>query len=236
MYMKSRGYTPEQVLGAVQQVERAMTPDGAREIVDVVRKTHGAAIAQELLASIPDEVLKGLDSKARRSIRRAVARRDEGADYQDPDTGDDDAPNPAVEAKAAAEAARKDAGEARQLAMTTAEAVSLAPKLVSFMSRNPIAAAHAEEWQAQVIPLLKSGHPRYQGPEGIAHASEDVVNDWRRRGEMAGLKAEAAPSPNARGGIPSHKDEDIVKRLQEARTKGKAELLKEANALGMDLL
>jgi hypothetical protein len=235
MYMKSRGYTPEQVLGAVHQVERAMTPDGAKEIVDVVRKTHGAAIAQELLASVPDEILKGLDSKARRSIRRAVARRDEGVDA-DVDTGDDDAPNPAAEAKVAAEAARKDAGEARELAMTTAEAVSLAPKLVSFMSKNPIAAAHGDEWQQEVIPLLKSGHPRYQGPQGLEHASEDVINHWRRRGEMAGLKAEAAPSPNARAGIPSHKDEDIQKRLGEARAKGREALLKEAAALGMDLL
>lgn len=226
-FAKSRGYTPEQIQAMVEQVEYINTPAGEKAVADAVAKKYGHDIAKQVLLEKPDDVLKGLDSRGRRHVRRFVARQDEAEDDPEPD--------PAVEAKAAVEATEARLGKVEATARAAVEAVQLAPKLVAFATSNETAAKHYEQWQAEVLPLLKSGHPRYQGPQGIEHAHDDVVAGWRSKGEMAGLKPAAAASPTAASTIPVHKDEDIVKQMTEARAKGKEALLAQAVALGMDL-
>lgn len=231
-YMASRGYSPERVLQAVYQAEALATPEGAAHIVDTVKKSRGAEIAKEYALGQTEDFISKLNAADRRKLRRAVARAGDEDDIQDTDP----APDRTAEVNAAVQAARAEAAEAKSIANTTAEGVALSGKLVAFMSRSREAAAHPEEWQAEVVPLLRSGHPRYQGPDGVQHAHDDVVGQWRKKGEMAGLKPEAAPTPRAGASVVTHTDADISKRIEAVRGANRKDaLLREATAIAEEL-
>lgn len=193
----------------------AETPEGRQRVIDNVKRLAGVQIAKEMIAADPDAVLKDVDREVRRKVRRSVARRDQDGTPVD-DDGVDDAPNPAEEAKAAAREARDIALAAQQETRTAARAVAIAPQLAALATKDPRIAQNFPTFSSEVSALLQSGHPKYQGQNGVIAASEDVLNRWEAYGTMAGLKRPAAAAPAASADVPIPTAADAAKIVQEA--------------------
>lgn len=205
----------DQLIEAAQLYMHARSPEGEQAIVDRVKAALGEQIAIEQLTADPDALLSKADSKLRRKVRRAVARRDaEGADdHEEGADGDVEPPAKGKNSEKEFEALRNEI-DARLGA--TERAVSLAPKLHAIAAKDPRIANNFDPWAREVTTLLSSGHPKFQGEDGVAAASDLVLSRWRKMGEAAGLKPEAAPSPKRDGGQMVESPEEISKLVQKA--------------------
>ena len=220
-YIKQSGLTPEAAVEQLQRMAFAESPEGRKAIVDAVKQQYGADIAKEVIAANP-ALVKDLDSRARRVIRRAAMREE---------VLDDDEPTPDVaeQANGAVEALRKELGDVKAATNSTAEtakllaqAMQVAPQLMAFANKHEIAADNYEDWQNAILPRIMSGKPRYTGvPTKVAieRAHEDIVAEWEKAGARAGMVRPAAPTPGQSSALTGPKQEDIEARFAKARTK-----------------
>ena len=221
--IKNMGFsTIDEAMQAAQTAVHANTEQGRAQIVSWVEANYGPAIAKKMIASKAEDVFKDLNREERRRVRRAVARQDQAfSDDDEAPTPEDATQDRIAEAAASAKEALEMAKQTSKKADVAAKAIELAPILADLARKDPRIAANYRQHMADVVQLVSTGHPKYQGANGVDAASEDTLARWETYGKMAGLERKAAPTPTQSAETITFKQEDIQKSVQEARERNR---------------